>query len=195
MTERKEEFRGGLLELADLARRMGEGDLGPIEEYADLAARALAGGGKLLFCGNGGSAADAQHVAAEYVVRMEMDRPALPALALTTDTSVLTAGSNDRGFDEVFARQVEALGNPGDVLVLHSTSGESDNLLKAVAAARMRGVHTVGLLARGGGRLGPEVDVAIIVPTETVSRAQELHLALSHIVCRHVESRLAGPGQ
>ena len=126
-----------------------------------------------MFCGNGGSAADAQHLAAEYVVRLAWSRPALPALALTTDTSVLTACANDRGYDEVFARQVAALGRPGDLLVIHSTSGDSANLIKATSQARQRGMTIVGLLAGGGGQLNSLVDVAVLLPTERVSRAQE----------------------
>jgi len=159
-------------------------------QAAELASRILAtfaAGGKLLFCGNGGSAADAQHLAAEYVVRFARHRRALPAIALTTDTSILTAAGNDYGFAEVFARQVRALGRPGDLLLLHSTSGESDNLVAAATAARDVGVTTVGLLARGGGRLRSLVDVALVFPTDVTARAQELQLAVQHIVCDLVE--------
>lgn len=187
----EESLRRSLGDLARLAADVAEGDLGPVSDYAVAVIEALEGGGKILFCGNGGSAADAQHLAAEYVVRMELERAALPAVALTTDTSILTAGANDYGYDRVFARQVEALGNAGDVLVLHSTSGESENLLVAAEAARERGVRTVALLAKGGGRLREAVDVAIVVPTDITSRAQELHLALGHMVCRFVEQRMA----
>ena len=182
--------RHALNELADLARQVAAGDLAALERYGAWALEAVGNGGKLLFCGNGGSAADAQHLAAEYVVRMEADRRALPALALTTDTSVLTAQANDHGYDHVFARQVEALGQPGDLLVLHSTSGNSPNLLLAAEAARAKGVRTVALLAKGGGALAELVDAAVIVPTQTTSRAQEVHLTLGHAVCRYVESRI-----
>jgi D-sedoheptulose 7-phosphate isomerase len=147
--------------------------------------------GKLLFCGNGGSAADAQHIATEYVVRFRRNRRAVAAMALTTDTSLLTAAANDLGFDQVFERQVRALGRPGDVLFLHSTSGESENLLRAAAAARELGVHTVALLGRGGGRLKNAVDHAIVVPTDNGAHAQELHLAISHALCDVLESELS----
>jgi D-sedoheptulose 7-phosphate isomerase len=165
-----------------------------VAEVAGVAADAIAGGGKLLFCGNGGSAADAQHLATEYVVRFRADRRALPALALTTDSSLLTAAGNDLGFAHVFARQVEALGRPGDVLFLHSTSGASENLLLAARAARAAGLTTVAFLARDGGRLRAEVDHALVLPTDSGAHAQELHLALGHCVCTLVEARLAGAG-
>lgn len=160
-------------------------------EVAEQAAATVREGGMLLFCGNGGSAADAQHLAAEYVVRLGRDRGALPALALTTDTSVLTAAGNDYGFERVFARQVEALAREGDLLFLHSTSGESENLLAAAAAARAKRVRTVGLLARGGGRLRARVDDALVVPTDDTALAQEAHLALGHEICFRVEEILA----
>ncbi len=185
---------GSLLDLADLALEAARTCAPALAAYADGAAETLARGGKLLFCGNGGSAADAQHLAAEYVVRMSRDRRALPAVALTTDTSVLTACANDRGYEEVFARQVEALGREGDLLVLHSTSGNSPNLLRAARAAGASGVGTVGVLARGGGSLRRLVDIAVVLPTRSVSRAQEVQLAIGHIVCRHVEETLFAGG-
>lgn len=181
---------GALRELADLALTVASDCDRAIVAYARDAVETLRRGGKLLFCGNGGSAADAQHLAAEYVVRFSGDRRALPAMALTADTSVLTACANDVGFEQVFARQVEALGRPGDLLVLHSTSGESENLVQAARAAGEAGIRTVGVLARGGGRLGDLVDIPIVVPTERRSRAQEIHLAIGHIVCRHVEASM-----
>jgi len=163
---------------------------GSVAVVADVAAAVLEGGGKLLFCGNGGSAADAQHLATEYVVRFRRDRRPLAAVALTTDTSLLTAASNDYGFDHVFARQVQAVGRRGDVLFLHSTSGESRNLLEAAKAARDAGLVTVALLARGGGALRHYVDHAIVVPTDETPHAQEIHLALGHAICDAVERRL-----
>ncbi|HEY8469039.1 MAG TPA: SIS domain-containing protein [Longimicrobiales bacterium] len=177
--------------LASLADRVAREMAGEIAEVAELVLHALVGGGKLLFCGNGGSAADAQHLAAEYVVRFRRSRLPFAAIALTTDTSVLTAASNDFGFEQVFARQVRALARPGDVLFLHSTSGESPNLLEAARAASAAGVRTVALLARGGGRLRELVDRAIVLPTDSVAHAQELHLAIGHAICEIVESRLA----
>jgi D-sedoheptulose 7-phosphate isomerase len=161
-----------------------------IEELGRLVVATLRGGGKVLFCGNGGSAADAQHLAAEYVVRFSRDRAPLAALALTTDTSVLTAGANDLGFDRVFERQVRALGRRGDLLVLHSTSGESQNLLLAAAAARELGAGTVALRADGGGPLRELVDLALVVPTGSPARAQEMHLTIGHIVCELAEAAL-----
>lgn len=179
--------------LAELALRVADSPLSAeLEAVAELVVAALRASGRLFFCGNGGSAADAQHLAAEYVVRFRRERRPLAALALTTDASVLTAGANDFGFKGVFARQIEALGRRGDVLFLHSTSGESENLLAAAAAARERGLLTVALLAKGGGRLAEKVDHALVVPTEEEARAQELHIAMGHAVCELVERALAG---
>ena len=148
-------------------------------------------GGRLYFCGNGGSAADAQHIATEYVVRYSATRPPLPAIALTTDSSLLTAAANDLMFEQVFARQVEALCRPEDLLVLHSTSGGSLNLLAAARAARERGVETVGFLGRGGGALAALVDEAVIVPSDDTGRIQVIHLALEHLIVELVEEELA----
>jgi D-sedoheptulose 7-phosphate isomerase len=184
-------IRSGLLELAGLAGRAGRDLAVPAARIAELTVNALRSGNKLLFCGNGGSAADAQHLAAEYVVRFRRTREGLSAVALTTDTSVLTAAANDFGFEEVFARQVRALGRPGDVLFLHSTSGESENLLRAAAAAAEGRVVTVALLAKGGGRLRERVDHALVVPTDVTAHAQELHLALGHLICDRVDRAFA----
>lgn len=176
--------------LADLAERVAETEAGRVATIAALVVETLEAGGKLMFCGNGGSAADAQHLATEYVVRFRRDGRPLPAVALTTDTSLLTAAANDYGFAQVFARQVDALGRPGDLLFLHSTSGESENLLEAARRASRRGVRTVALLARGGGRLKEEVDAALVLPTDHSARAQELQLAVGHAICDLVEARL-----
>lgn len=146
------------------------------------------GGGTLFFCGNGGSAADAQHIATEYVVRYQRERRAIAAIALTTDTSLLTAAANDYSFDMVFARQVEALCKPGDLLVMHTTSGKSPNLLKAAEAARAQGVATLALSAKGGGPLAAAVDLCIVVPTDRTDRAQELQLAIQHAICDLVDA-------
>jgi len=147
-------------------------------------------GGKALVCGNGGSAADSQHFAAELVGRFARERRAWPALALTTDTSALTAIGNDLGFDRVFARQVEAHGRPGDVLVAMSTSGDSGNVLAAVEAARARGLVTVGLTGRDGGALGRAVDVHVNVPSPSAARTQEVHATILHVLCDLVEQGL-----
>ena len=156
--------------------------------YADV----LRKGGTLYFCGNGGSAADAQHIAAEYVVRYGKDRRALAAVALSTDTSILTATGNDLGFEQVFARQVEAHCRPGDLLILHSTSGRSSNLLAAARAARKAGVPTVAFLGKGGGDLAGLVDDAVIVPSDQTSLIQLIHMALQHLIVESVETELFG---
>jgi D-sedoheptulose 7-phosphate isomerase len=163
-----------------------------VRRVAGRYAETLRGGGTLYFCGNGGSAADAQHLAAEYVVRYATTRRPLAALALTTNTSVLTAAGNDLGFEQIFARQVEALCRPGDLLVLHSTSGESANLLAAARAARGRGTGTVAFLGRGGGTLAGLVDEAVVVPSDDTGQIQVLQLALEHLVVELVEAALAG---
>lgn len=184
-----------LKELAGLAENVGTLMGDGVEALAAQVVDVLDRGGKVLFCGNGGSAADAQHLAAEYVVRFQKRRRSLPALALTTDTSVLTAGANDFGFETIFSRQVEGLGKPGDLLFLHSTSGESENLIRAAEAARAVGVRTVAFLARGGGRLAGLVDQAFVIPTESTARAQEIHITLGHIICQMVDDQVAGRDQ
>jgi D-sedoheptulose 7-phosphate isomerase len=159
-----------------------------IVDAAEVIANAFKGGGKVLFCGNGGSAADSQHMAAEFVSALTKDftRPGLPALSLTTDTSVLTAFANDFGFDGVFERQVQALGKPGDVLVAISTSGSSVNVRRAVNAAQSLGMHTVGLLGEGG-PLTKEVDCAVVVPSRSTQLVQEVLLPIEHTICDLVE--------
>ncbi|HEX6558780.1 MAG TPA: SIS domain-containing protein [Longimicrobiales bacterium] len=180
---------GHLQGLSEVALAVTEKLGARILDVAELVYTCLSSGGKLMYCGNAGSAADAQHIATEYVVRFRENRAPLAAMALTTDTSLLTAAGNDYSFDRIFERQVEALGMPGDILFLHSTSGESENLIRAADAARSLDVQTVGLLARGGGRLASHIDVALIVPTDNGAHAQELHLAISHIICNLVEQR------
>ncbi len=192
MTAAGDRLRQGLEGLAALANLVAAEHA---ETVAAIAARyeaALRGGGTLFFAGNGGSAADAQHLATEYVVRYQSTRPALRAIALTTDTSLLTACANDMGFDEVFARQVEALAKPGDLLVLHSTSGESPNVLRAAQSARARGVPVIAFLGRGGGQLKALADLALVVPSDDTARIQEIHLAVEHLICEMVEERLTG---
>lgn len=162
-----------------------------VDRYVERVLGTLRGGGKLLLCGNGGSAATAEHVAAEYVVRFRRERTPFAAVALTTASAVLTAASNDLGYAEALARSVRALGRPGDLLILHSTSGESPNLLRAAQVARSMGVATVGVLARGGGRLASQVDLSLVVPATETALAQELQLALEHAVVDRVEATLA----
>jgi D-sedoheptulose 7-phosphate isomerase len=177
-----------LRELARLAEDSARALPDEIAQAAALVRSVLAGGGTLFFCGNGGSAADAQHIATEYVVRYLRNRRALPAIALTTDTSLLTAAGNDLGFEQVFARQVEALVRPTDLLVIHSTSGNSPNVIRAAEAARKKGARVLVLSARDGGALRALADVTILVPTDRTDRAQELHLAIQHIICELAES-------
>ena len=176
---------------AELKREVAERCLGSIVAAARLIAHTFRSRGKLLLCGNGGSAADCQHMAGELVSRLtaEFARPALPAIALTTDTSVLTAFSNDFGFDGVFERQVQALGRPGDVLIGISTSGGSTNVIRAVGAARAVQMHTVALTGPKG-RLKELVDIAIVVPSDNVQHIQEAHLTVEHVLCHLVERDL-----
>lgn len=185
-----EQAREGLTQLAALASRVAAEHAESVAAIADRYTAALRAGGTLFFAGNGGSAADAQHLATEYVVRYQSSRPALRAVALTTDSSLLTACANDMGFDEVFARQIEALGRPGDVLSLHSTSGESPNVIRAAQSARARDMTIVALLGKSGGQLEGLADVALVVPSDDTARIQEIHLAVEHVVCQMVEERL-----
>lgn len=187
-----ESVAAALAEHSALAERVSREMAGQIDELARVVLETLRGGGKLLFCGNGGSAADAQHLAAEYIIRFNSDRQPIPALALTTDTSILTAGAADLGFAHVYERQVRALARPGDLLVIHSTSGEPEALVRAAAAAREVGARTAALLAKGGGTLRGAVDLALVVPTGSTARAQEMHITIGHIVCESVDRSYAG---
>lgn len=162
----------------------------PIERAGALIAEALGGGRKLLLCGNGGSAADSQHIAAELTGRFIQDRRPLAALALTTDTSALTCIANDYSFEDVFARQVSGLGVAGDCLLGISTSGNSRNVIQAVEAAHRIGMHVIGLLGRDGGALRARCDVALIVPSATTARIQEAHILIGHTLCGMVETAL-----
>lgn len=188
----RDKITAHLNELSEVATAVAANLAGEVAHIADLTYQCLKSGHKLMYCGNGGSAADAQHIATEYVVRFRENRRPLAAMALTTDTSLLTAAANDYSFARVFERQVAALGSAGDILFLHSTSGESENLLRAAQAARAIAVTTIALLARGGGSLAGAVDVALIVPTDNGAHGQELHLAISHIICDLVEQRFLG---
>jgi D-sedoheptulose 7-phosphate isomerase len=179
-----------LHELAETARRVADTMGAELARAAEMISETVRGGGTLFFCGNGGSAADAQHLATEYVVRYMRDRRALPAVALTTDSSLLTAVGNDLGFEQVFARQVDALARPGDLLIIHSTSGTSPNVLRAAEAARRRGIAVLAFSARDGGALRALADHTVIVPTARTDRAQELHLCIEHAICELVERDL-----
>jgi len=179
-----------LTELAETAERVAR-DLAPeIARALDMVRTTVRQGGTLLFCGNGGSAADAQHMATEYVVRYMRTRRAYPAIALTTDTSLITAAGNDLGFDHIFSRQVEALGKRGDLLVIHSTSGNSPNVLRAAEAAAALGIPVLALTKRDGGALRLIADHTIVVPTDRTDRAQEIHLCIQHAICDAIEQTL-----
>ncbi|MBP8306883.1 MAG: phosphoheptose isomerase [Burkholderiaceae bacterium] len=168
---------------------------GPIAQAVEVAVAALAADRKIMACGNGGSAADAQHLAAELVGRFERERPELAAIALTTDSSILTAVANDYGYDEVFARQVRALGQTGDVLIAISTSGDSPNVLAAARAAQLRSMPVIALTGKGGGKLGALMgpsDVHLCVPHERTMRIQEVHLLIVHCLCDGIDAALLG---
>lgn len=163
-----------------------------IEKCGKKLAETIKNGKKILICGNGGSAADSQHIAAELVIRFRshVSRPAIPAIALTVDTSILTAGANDIGFENVFSRQVEAFGNEGDVLIGISTSGNSENVIRAVKEAKARKVITIGLLGKDGGKLLNECDYSVVVESDSTARVQESHIMIGHIWCEMIEEIL-----
>jgi phosphoheptose isomerase len=189
--DRREITRAYLRESADVKRRTAEACEDAIVAAADLIVRAFRADAKVLLCGNGGSAADCQHMAAEFVSRLSksFERPGLPAIALTTDSSFLTAFANDFGFDGVFERQVQALGRPGDVLIGISTSGNSPNVIQAVRRARSHDLRSV-VLTGAHGELASLGDVAILVPSTDTQHIQEAHLAIEHLICWLVEREL-----
>jgi D-sedoheptulose 7-phosphate isomerase len=180
-------FRSGTDLRKQVARDCGEN----IVDAAMLIARCLRGGGKLLLFGNGGSAADAQHLAAEFIGRFRIERQALAAIALTTDSSILTAVGNDYGFDQIFARQVQALGRPGDVAIGISTSGNSPNVTSAITQAAKQELKTIGLAGKDGGSLAKCVDISITVASTNVAMIQECHITIGHILCELVENELS----
>lgn len=192
MTDFSTDYTAHLRDLAAAATRAAE-SLGPqIAQAAAMARETILSGGTIYFCGNGGSAADAQHMATEYVVRYKKTRRALRALALTTDTSGLTAIGNDFSFDEIFARQIEAFGRAGDLLMIHTTSGNSPNCVRAAEEAKRLSVKTICLTARDGGTIKSLVDLCIIAPTDRTDRAQELHLNIQHSICELIDDEVAG---
>jgi D-sedoheptulose 7-phosphate isomerase len=184
--------REAAVESAELKRRFGAEKAGLIVTVGHRIAACLRAGGKVLTFGNGGSAADAQHLAAELVGRYLKDRPAWPAIALTTDTSILTSVANDFGYEAVFRRQVEAHGRPGDVAVGISTSGRSPSVVTALAKAREMGLITIGMTGQGGGKLAGQVDYLIEVPSPATPRVQEVHGLVIHVLCAIVEEAIAG---
>jgi D-sedoheptulose 7-phosphate isomerase len=192
MASRSEEIRRQLEESARVKQSFSGELIDRIAQFAEKSAAALRAGGKLVFFGNGGSAADALHLAAELVVRLRAERPGLAALALTTNASVLTAAANDYGFDRIFSRQIESLVSTSDVLVALSTSGQSPNLLRGVEAGRDRGAYLVAFTGETGGALAPKVDLLLNVPSTDSQRIQEAHITIGHIACSLIE-RLATP--
>ena len=172
--------------------RVAKEQLSPqIARAADLIIEALKQGHKLLLCGNGGSAADAQHIAAELVGRFKKERRGLPAIALTTDTSIMTSIANDYWYDLLFARQVEALGDKGDVLIAISTSGNSVNIIRAVETAKFKGLKTIGFLGSDGGKLKDLVDLPLIVSSQESDRIQEVHILIGHLLCHLVDAHIS----
>jgi D-sedoheptulose 7-phosphate isomerase len=188
MASAAEEIRRQLAESARIKQSFSDELIGRIAQFAEKAAAALRAGGKIVFFGNGGSAADAQHLAAELVVKLRAERSGLAALALTTNTSVLTATGNDYGFERIFARQIESLVAKQDVVVALSTSGASPNIVKGVEAARLRGAFLVGLTGESGGALAGKVDLLLNVPSSDPQRIQEAHITIGHIACSLIEA-------
>ncbi|GAB5466342.1 MAG: D-sedoheptulose 7-phosphate isomerase [Candidatus Kapaibacteriales bacterium] len=158
-------------------------------KIGSLLAEKVKTGGKILLCGNGGSAADAQHLAAELVIRLrsEYERPGIPAMALTVDPSIMTAGGNDIGYENIFARCVQAYGNSNDVLIGISTSGNSENVLRAIKEAKSKGIASVGLLGKDGGKILPECDMVYVVDSEVTAHIQEVHITVGHVLCQMIE--------
>jgi D-sedoheptulose 7-phosphate isomerase len=191
MPSHEEEIRRQLGESARVKQSFSDDLVARIVVFAERSAAALRSGGKIVFFGNGGSAADAQHLAAELVVRLRADRPGLAALALTANTSVLTAAGNDYGFERIFSRQIESLVAPQDLAVALSTSGSSTNILKGVEAARECGSFLVALTGETGGALAAKVDLLLNVPSRDPQRIQEAHITIGHIVCSLIEQLAA----
>jgi len=186
-----EEIRRQLEESCHVKQSFSAELVSRIAQFAEKAAGALRAGGKIIFFGNGGSAADAQHLSAELVVRLREDRPGLAALALTTNVSVLTAAGNDYGFEEIFARQIEALASANDVLVALSTSGTSLNVVRGVEAGRLRGCYLVAWTGETGGALADKVDLLVNVPSRDPQRIQEAHITIGHIACSLIEGMVS----
>jgi D-sedoheptulose 7-phosphate isomerase len=187
MTSSADEIRRQLEESARIKQSFSSELIGRIAQFAEKSAAALRGGGKLVFFGNGGSAADALHLAAELVVRLRMERSGLAALALTANPSVLTAAGNDYGFERIFSRQIESLVASNDILVALSTSGNSPNVIRGVEAGRIRGAYLVAFTGETGGQLASRVDLLLNVPSEDAQRIQECHITIGHIACGLIE--------
>jgi D-sedoheptulose 7-phosphate isomerase len=191
MSAHIEEIRRQLAESSRVKQSFSDALVARMAEFAMRSAAAIRHGGKLVFFGNGGSAADAQHLAAELVVRLRTERPGLPALALTTNTSILTAAGNDYGFERIFSRQMESLVGPHDIVVALSTSGTSPNIVKAIETGRSRGAFLVALTGETGGALAGKVDILLDIPSRDPQRIQEAHITVGHIVCSLIEHLVA----
>ncbi len=189
-TKMEDKIRAMADESLEAKRRFFDDSSAMVARAAEMIVAAMRAGGKLLVFGNGGSAADAQHIAAELAFKMGRERKALPAIALTTDTSLLTAISNDRHFDYIFARQIQAIGRKGDIILAISTSGNSPNVIAAVEQARALEIGTIGLLGTDGGKLAVLVDLPLIVSHRETPRIQEVHIAIGHIICQLIEDEL-----
>jgi D-sedoheptulose 7-phosphate isomerase len=187
MTSPAEEIRRQLEESARVKQSFSAELIGRIAQFAEKSAAALRGGGQLVFFGNGGSAADALHLAGELVVRLRMERPGLAALALTANPSVLTAAGNDYGFERIFSRQIESLVASNDILVALSTSGNSPNIIRGLEAGRIRGAYLVAFTGEMGGQLAGKVDLLLNVPSQDAQRIQECHITIGHIACGLIE--------
>ena len=192
MFDKKEFIKESLKESSDVKLKVLDSCYVDIMKIGDAFVECIKRGNKLLFCGNGGSAADCQHLATEFMVRLSHDvkRPAIGAIALTTDSSNITAGGNDIGFDNIFARNVEGIGNKGDILIGISTSGNSENIIRAIKKAKEKGMITIGLLGKTGGKLKNECDYSICIPSENVQRIQESHITVGHILCEITEREI-----
>lgn len=190
--EREKFFSDSLKESSEVKLAIEKKCKSDVFKAADILIESYRNGKKVLLCGNGGSAADCQHIATELMIRLSHDvkRPALPAIALTTDTSNLTAGGNDIGFENVFARSIEGLGNEGDILIAISTSGNSGNIIKAVEKAHEKKMIVIGFLGGSGGKLKVMADLPIIIPSSNTQRIQEGHITIAHIICEIVEREL-----
>ncbi len=188
----KDKIIAGLRESIRVKEDILKSQVEVIVEIVEAIVKALKGGGKVILFGNGGSAADAQHLAAELVGRFKLERKGLPALALSTNTSILTSVGNDYSFAQIFARQVEALGKPEDIAIGISTSGRAANVIEGILAARDRGIFTIGLTGGEGGKLGEVVDLTLIVPSPDTPRIQEAHITVGHLICQLVEEKLGG---